>query len=281
ARRRHPCDFVARALRNPHRPIRPGSNGLRARGRAGKRELRHGAGRRDPADLACVAFGEPQIAVRSGRDISRAASRGCDRKFRDRLRARECRETGEKSYRDPRHLTPVPHPFHRFPRAPTPGASLLNKEAAGSSFSGRIKKNRGVAPGRGGFQAYTFEPSCGRSSFMAASGGGIGSRPGSLAPLALFLLAVGPAAAQTPLPDPGAFVERALNGGEEHAYSIRLQPRQLLHLTVDQRGIDVVTAVDDSIGREVLAVDSQLGIFGTETLCFVADRADLYRIRVR
>src|SRR5215470_6646987 len=116
---------------------------------------------------------------------------------------------------------------------------------------------------------------------MAASGGGIGSRPGSLAPLALFLLAVGPAAAQTPLPDPGAFVERALNGGEEHAYSIRLERGQFLHLTVDQRGIDVVTAVDDSIGREVLAVDSQLGIFGTETLCFVADRADLYRIRVR
>jgi CHAT domain-containing protein len=75
-------------------------------------------------------------------------------------------------------------------------------------------------------------------------------------------------------------VERALSGGEEHAYSVRLERGQFLHLAVDQRGIDVVTAVTDSVGREVVAVDSQLGIFGTETLCFVADHDDLYRVSV-
>jgi CHAT domain-containing protein len=72
-----------------------------------------------------------------------------------------------------------------------------------------------------------------------------------------------------------------LSGGESHRYSVRLEQGQFLRVAVEQRGIDVITVVTDSIGREVVGVDSHLGAFGTETLCFVADRTDLYQLTVQ
>jgi CHAT domain-containing protein len=116
---------------------------------------------------------------------------------------------------------------------------------------------------------------------MATKNVSVGSKAGSLALLALLLPALARAAGETPLPDPGAFVERALSGGEEHQYSIRLERGQFLRLAVEQRGIDVVTILSDSSGREILFVDTHLGVFGTETLCFVSDRSDQYRISIK
>src|SRR5215472_3458909 len=116
---------------------------------------------------------------------------------------------------------------------------------------------------------------------MAANGGRAVSKSGSFAPLALLLSSLARGSTEAPLPDPGAFVERALSGGEEHGYSVRLERGQFLHLAIEQRGIDVITAVTDSAGREAVAVDSHLGVFGTETVCFLADRADLYQVTVR
>ncbi|HEX7251775.1 MAG TPA: tetratricopeptide repeat protein, partial [Thermoanaerobaculia bacterium] len=49
-------------------------------------------------------------------------------------------------------------------------------------------------------------------------------------------------------------------------------------LAVDQRGIDVVTSLDDPSGREIRRIDTHLGVFGVETLCFVADQDGSYRV---
>src|SRR5262249_147431 len=107
------------------------------------------------------------------------------------------------------------------------------------------------------------------------------SKSGSLAPAALLLSTLARGAAETPLPDSGAFVERALNGGEEHSYSTHLERGKFLHIAVDQRGLDIITFLSDSSGRETLAVDSQLGMCGSETRCFASERSDLYRITVK
>lgn len=107
-------------------------------------------------------------------------------------------------------------------------------------------------------------------------------RPASLASvLGLALTAVAAAAAEPAPLQRGQAVERALAGGETHEYSIHLEPGHFLRLAVDQRGIDVVTILEDPVGREILRRDSELGIFGTETFCFVADRQGSHRIRVQ
>src|SRR5258708_3825224 len=41
----------------------------------------------------------------------------------------------------------------------------------------------------------------------------------------------------------GKPIERELKGGETHVYSVALTAGQLLHVVVDQRGIDVVVAL--------------------------------------
>ena len=105
---------------------------------------------------------------------------------------------------------------------------------------------------------------------------------GSLASVVGVAVIAAAAAAAEPAPlQPGRAVERALAGGETHEYSIHLEPGQFLRLVVDQRGIDVVTILEDPAGREILRLDSDLGIFGAETLCFVANLRGSHRIRVR
>jgi hypothetical protein len=54
----------------------------------------------------------------------------------------------------------------------------------------------------------------------------------------------------------GKPVERELKGGEVHAYSIQLKASQLLNLTVDQRGIDVVATLIAPDGKQLVEMDS-------------------------
>src|SRR5215471_11411604 len=116
---------------------------------------------------------------------------------------------------------------------------------------------------------------------MAADAGRFGFPLGSFAPVALLLSRVVLGSADLETLEPGHRVERPLRGGEAHSYGVRLERGQFLRLAVDQRGIDVITTLSDSSGRDRVASDSSLGQFGVETLCFVADRADDYRITIR
>jgi CHAT domain-containing protein/Tfp pilus assembly protein PilF len=86
------------------------------------------------------------------------------------------------------------------------------------------------------------------------------------------------AAARTPSPP----LERELGGSEVHSYGLTLAPGQFARAVFDQRGIDVVVALLDAEGREVLRVDSPAaGSWGPEPVFFEVERGGRYFIHVR
>ncbi|HEV8486799.1 MAG TPA: tetratricopeptide repeat protein [Blastocatellia bacterium] len=81
--------------------------------------------------------------------------------------------------------------------------------------------------------------------------------------------------------EPGPPVERELGGGGTHLYELTLASGQYLRLVVDQRGIDVVVAVFDPGGKQLIEVDSPNGSRGPEAVVLVAKEEGTYRLEVR
>ena len=80
---------------------------------------------------------------------------------------------------------------------------------------------------------------------------------------------------------PGIRVERELSGAEFHAYRIAAAAGDFIHLTIEQRGIDVAVTLIRPDGRDVVAVDASRDDVGSETVVAVADVSGAHVIKVR
>jgi tetratricopeptide (TPR) repeat protein len=90
------------------------------------------------------------------------------------------------------------------------------------------------------------------------------------------------AAAQQPAPlVPGASIERQLAGGEAHEYQLSLGAGQFAAVTVEQRGIDVLTQLLDPTGSVIAAFDSEPRKQAREFAGVVSDSTSNYRLRIK
>lgn len=97
---------------------------------------------------------------------------------------------------------------------------------------------------------------------------------------AALLIVVCPVLGQADLP-PLTAVDREIKGGETHSFRIRLDAGQFLHAIVVQEGIDLVTAIFATDGRQITESDSPNDNWGSEPILLVASVAGEYRIQVR
>lgn len=88
------------------------------------------------------------------------------------------------------------------------------------------------------------------------------------------------AAVSAPPPLRGT-VEGALSGHQVHTYSIALEAGDYLRLVVEQTGVDVVVALLDPSGRQVVEVDRLDGAWGPEELFAIATVSGDHRLRIR
>lgn len=96
----------------------------------------------------------------------------------------------------------------------------------------------------------------------------------------LLLVLFCPAAnAQTAL-QLGSPIERELQPGQQHEFTVELQENNFIQLVVEQRGIDVVVKVFSPAGKSLGEFDTPNGAEGPEHLSFVAVAAGSYRIVV-
>src|SRR5262249_36041118 len=79
----------------------------------------------------------------------------------------------------------------------------------------------------------------------------------------------------------GKPIERALAGGEVHAYSIQLTAGQFVSVIVDQRGVDLVVMAYAPDGKRVARVDGPSGAKGPEKVLLVAETSGAYRLELR
>jgi CHAT domain-containing protein/tetratricopeptide (TPR) repeat protein len=84
-----------------------------------------------------------------------------------------------------------------------------------------------------------------------------------------------------PTLEPGKPVERELDGGQDHAYRLKLAAGQYVHVVVMQRGIDVVVRLSGPDGRRLAEVDGLNGTQGPEPIFYVAAHAGIYYLEVR
>src|SRR4029434_2385670 len=81
--------------------------------------------------------------------------------------------------------------------------------------------------------------------------------------------------------EPGKPIERELSGGQLHSYKITMTSGQYLHMVVGQRGIDVAVALSSPDGKNVIEVNSDPSIEGSETVSTIAEAPGAYLIEVR
>ena len=79
----------------------------------------------------------------------------------------------------------------------------------------------------------------------------------------------------------GKPVERELAGEQAHYYLIELASNDILHVIVEQRGVDVVVTVCAPDGKKLKEVDSPNGTEGPEPVLLIAEAAGAYRLEVR
>jgi hypothetical protein len=99
--------------------------------------------------------------------------------------------------------------------------------------------------------------------------------------LTLLLLAVLCSAtnAQTKL-QLGSPIERELQPGQPHEFTVELQENNFIQLVVEQRGIDVIVKVFSPAGKSLGEFDTPNGAEGPEHVSFVAVAAGSYRVVV-
>ncbi len=76
----------------------------------------------------------------------------------------------------------------------------------------------------------------------------------------------------------GTPIERNLSPGETHSYQVVAEENNLVQITVDQRGVDVVVRVH--LGNRVAEYDTPNGSEGPENVSFVTASKNPYRIEV-
>ena len=84
----------------------------------------------------------------------------------------------------------------------------------------------------------------------------------------------------TPL-EQGQAVEREMEDGQAHSYSISLAAGQYLRATVAQKGIDVVVHLFGPDGEKITEVNSPTGTRGSEVLTVVAPTTGSYLLEIR
>jgi hypothetical protein len=99
--------------------------------------------------------------------------------------------------------------------------------------------------------------------------------------LTLLLLVVlcSAANAQTTL-QLGSPIERELQRGRPHEFTVELQEHNFIQLVVEQRGIDVIVKVFSPAGKSLGEFDTPNGDEGPEHVSFVAVAAGSYRVFV-
>jgi len=78
----------------------------------------------------------------------------------------------------------------------------------------------------------------------------------------------------------GTPVQRELFRTARHVFEVALNAGEYAHVTVEQRGIDVVVHLLDSAGRTVADFDAESRTVGSESFGVVADAATTYRLEV-
>lgn len=102
-----------------------------------------------------------------------------------------------------------------------------------------------------------------------------------LAIVVLLFVPIGICAQNTPVVlEPGTPLSRYLSGGNRDVFLVGMQPRQFLHLSIMQDGMDVLITVFHPDGTTLLNLDAPIGKTGLEEVQFVADVAGTYRIEV-
>lgn len=81
--------------------------------------------------------------------------------------------------------------------------------------------------------------------------------------------------------EPGQVIKRALAGGEQHTYQVKLGADQFMRIVVEQEGIDVVVQALRPDGKEMAVFDSESRQWGQEVVSLVAEAAGDYRLVVR
>jgi CHAT domain-containing protein/Tfp pilus assembly protein PilF len=106
----------------------------------------------------------------------------------------------------------------------------------------------------------------------------------SLAALVLLCSSVsafpveGPSPDEPPLLEPGNAIERPLSGGQMHAYRLRFDAGQFVHVEVEQKGIDVVLVLSDA-AKELRRVDGSQEF--VERLSEVGESGGFWRLEIR
>lgn len=96
--------------------------------------------------------------------------------------------------------------------------------------------------------------------------------------LLLFFLCSA-ASAQTTL-QPGTPVEREIDAGQLHNFTVKLEENNFIQLVVEQRGVDVIVKVFSPAGKSLGEFDTPNGGEGPEHVSFVAVTAGSYSITV-
>jgi tetratricopeptide (TPR) repeat protein/CHAT domain-containing protein len=81
--------------------------------------------------------------------------------------------------------------------------------------------------------------------------------------------------------EPGKTIERELTGGAIHAYRVALTSGQYIHVSVEQRGVDVVVGLRGPNGAPLSEMDGLRGPAGVEELSWEAAGAGWYVLEVR
>jgi CHAT domain-containing protein/tetratricopeptide (TPR) repeat protein len=116
---------------------------------------------------------------------------------------------------------------------------------------------------------------------------GLRAVPALLMSLSLFFCSLGTALPLSPQQresastlNPGEVIEREMVGAAVHSYRVALKSGQFVHVTVQQKGIDVVLTLIGPDGAPLIEADSPNGAEGPESLSYIADRNGSYTLKI-
>jgi CHAT domain-containing protein/predicted negative regulator of RcsB-dependent stress response len=78
----------------------------------------------------------------------------------------------------------------------------------------------------------------------------------------------------------GKPIERELARSDRHSYQIGLKANELLHIVVEQRGINVIVSVFGPSGQGITEIDSPNGANGPEPVSFISDVVGNYVLNI-
>lgn len=79
---------------------------------------------------------------------------------------------------------------------------------------------------------------------------------------------------------PNVEIEREIKGSETHFYEVEVKENDCIHLTIQQKGIDVIINVRNPAGKSISQVDRPNGSVGRETVTFIAEENVAYIVEI-